>query len=88
MSSSSFGLSIHGVVCCHLALVSSSSVIPLPIPFPSYPLDFPGYAGRWYADNDTVMVHRRRTEDSGIEQVQAVPQTGRSSSLRRPPYSM
>ena len=31
--------------------------------------------------NDTVACHRRG-EDSGIEQVQAVPQTGRASGLR------
>ena len=53
-----------------------------PHPFPDIFTRFAVYAGKCDGANDTAMVHRRRTEDSGIEQIQTVPQTGRASGLR------
>ena len=44
-----------------------------PHPFPDIFTGFAVYAGKCDGENDVAMVHRRRTEDSGIEQVQTVP---------------
>jgi hypothetical protein len=57
-----------------------------PHPFPNIFTDFAVHAGKCDGANDPAMVHRRRTEDSGIEQVQTVPSTGTASRLRRPPH--